>query len=124
MHLAAQDGAGSAAAATERMFFALRCSHTCSKSDLASKEESADCEEIEVVDLKGVGLDGVTASDGVRWVNELGGPPQSGHGSTSQAAMHSALPCSSSTACFTQYHTKPWTLNPEPKPPKPLNPLN
>ena len=77
--------------------------HTYSQSHLASKDESADCKEIEVVDLKGVGL---TASDGARWVDELDGPPQSGHGSTSQAAMHSTLPCSSSTACFAQYHSK------------------
>ena len=38
--------------------------------------------------LKGIGLGGLTASDGVGWVNVLDGPPQSGHGSTSHGAMH------------------------------------
>ena len=38
--------------------------------------------------LTGVGLSGFAASDGVGWMNVLDGLLQSGHGSTSHAAMH------------------------------------
>ena len=38
--------------------------------------------------LKGIGLGGWAASDGVEWVIVLDGLLHSGHGSTSHAAMH------------------------------------
>ena len=49
---------------------------------------SEDLTEFRSPTLKGVGLGGLAASDGVGWMNVLDGLPQSGHGSTSHAAMH------------------------------------
>ena len=63
--------------------------------------DKMDLTEFRYYTLNGVGLGGLAASDGMGWVNVLDGLPQSGHGSTSQAGMHSTLPCSLSMACST-----------------------
>ena len=47
-----------------------------------------DLTEFRSCTLKGVGLGGLAALDGVRWVNVLDGLLQSGNGGTSHAAMY------------------------------------
>ena len=66
-----------------------------------------DLSEFTSYTLKGVGLGGLAASDGVGWVIVLDGQPQSGHGSTSHAAMHLKDRGHLIIAACTATHSKP-----------------